>query len=597
MAPSLNPAQQKAVEAPQKPLLIVAGAGTGKTRTLTSRLLYLIGSGVPADSICALTFTNKAAKEMAERVEAELSKETGGRREPFIGTFHSLGARILRTEARFAGRKGSFVIYDADDSKSLIRRILKEMEVGKEEEGPSFFIHRISQLKNGEIVPEDLEISRNPQDRLTLRVYERYEEKLKENNAFDFDDLLTKVVAIFKKEPAILAKYEKRYPYLLVDEYQDINNTQYELIRLLARKTQQLSVVGDDQQTIYSWRGSNFEIFLNFEKDWPDSNVVVLDQNYRSSGNIIAAASAMISHNKKQKPKQLWTENEPGLPIRFVEAGGEDDEAQWVVNEIAGTERGSTAVLYRTNAQSRAIEQALIERGIPYQVYGGLKFYERREIKDVVAGLRVVLNPEDSVSAERLLKTFRKTKTAALYEALKGHEADPPATLIPLIIRATDYFTYLEKNFVNSSERKENIAELVYFASQFTDLSAFLEQITLLQATDTIRNARPGQVPVSLMTVHLAKGLEFERVFVIGATEGLLPHVRSLETDAEIEEERRLMYVAMTRARTELIITFYDLPSRFLSEIPAEYTKYESLISDDGFFRGSDDEERYITYD
>lgn len=596
MAPELNSAQQKAVEAPHKPLLIVAGAGTGKTRTLTRRLLYLIEQGVPAESICALTFTNKAAREMLERVEAGLPRLKSGKK-PFLGTFHSLGARILRSEARFAGRTGRFVIYDDHDSRDLLRRILKEMEIGKQEEGPSFFINRISNLKNGVILPVDLENSRNPKDRLTLRVFRAYEEALRQNNAFDFDDLLCQVVHIFRTESKILEKYRRRYSYILVDEYQDLNNTQYELIRLLAEKTRQLSVVGDDQQTIYSWRGSNFEIFLNFEEDWPESTVVVLDQNYRSSGNIISAASALIAHNKKQKPKQLWTENDPGTPVRLVETGSEDDEANWVADRIAEEGSRSTAVLYRTNAQSRAIEQALIERGIPYQVYGGLKFYERREIKDIVAVLRTIQNPQDSVSDERLLKTFRKTKTAALKTALVGHESDAPAQLIPLIVRATDYFSYLDKNFTNAAERKENIAELVYFATQFTELDPFLEQITLLQATDNIRNFSPDAVPVNLMTIHLAKGLEFDRVFVIGVVEGVLPHAWSLETDAEVEEERRLLYVAMTRARKELNLSFYDLPSRFLSEIPQEHLKYESLVSNDDFFRGSDDEERYITYD
>lgn len=597
MPPELNSQQGKAVRAPLKPLLIVAGAGTGKTRTLTSRLLYLIESGVPPESICALTFTNKAAREMAERVAPHLKTRKPGR-EPFLGTFHSLGARILRVEAHFVGRNNRFVIYDDHDTRDLLRSILKELEIKGEGEGPSFFMHRISQLKNGVIALPDLESSRNPKDKSTARVYALYEERLRTNNAFDFDDLLTQVVGIFQNYPDILKKYQHRYPYLLVDEYQDLNNTQYRLIQLLARETRQLSVVGDDQQTIYSWRGSNFQIFLDFEQDWPDSTVIVLDQNYRSSGNIIAAASELISKNKKQKPKKLWTENEAGLPVRLVETGSEDDEAGWVADRIASQPDNSTAILYRTNAQSRAIEQALIERGIAYQVYGGLKFYERREIKDIVAVLRTVLNPEDRVSADRIEKTFRKTKSAALRAALAGHDADTPAVLIPLILRAVDYFAYLEKNFVNADERKENIAELVYFASQFSDLSAFLEQITLLQSTDSLRDrGRTSPAGVNLMTIHLAKGLEFDRVFVIGVSEGLLPHAWSLETEAELEEERRLLYVAMTRARKELIMSFYDLPSRFLADVPMEYIKYESLIADDNYFRPIDDEERYITYD
>jgi DNA helicase II / ATP-dependent DNA helicase PcrA len=362
----------------------------------------------------------------------------------------------------------------------------------------------------------------------------------------------------------------------------------------LAGDSKRISVVGDDQQTIYSWRGSNFEIFLNFEKDWPESKVVVLDQNYRSSGNIIAAASAVISNNTKQKPKKLWTEQEAGLPVKILEVSGEDDEALWVAERIRRTGTRSTAILYRTNAQSRPIEQALIERSIPYRVYGGLRFYERREIKDIVAALRYASNPEDSVSAERLLKTFRKTKFAALQSLLKTRADAAPFELIPLIIKETGYLEYLEKNFTNSLERRENLGELMHFAAQFEDLGEFLERITLLQATDSV--ADDGAVPpVNLMTMHLAKGLEFDRVFVVGAVEGILPHARSMESQAEVEEERRLMYVGMTRAREELIISFYDLPSRFLSEIPQEHVAFESTVSDDRFF--VDNEDRWISWD
>lgn len=598
MPPELNPQQKAAVEAPDTPLLIVAGAGTGKTRTLTSRMLHLIRRGVPPERICALTFTNKAAREMNERVMAGLPANLRGSRSPFLGTFHSLGARILRVECKSLGRNSKFVIFDAQDSVQLVKKILKEIGARLDEK-PSFILGRISALKNGMVTPADLAASRNPADKTALRAFERYEEELEKQNAFDFDDLLVKVVKIWREHPAVLEKYRRRYQYILVDEYQDLNNTQYELIRLLAEHHGRISVVGDDQQTIYSWRGSNFEIFMGFEKDWPNSTVVVLDQNYRSSGNIIRAASEMIAHNLRQKPKKLWTEHPEGELVHIVETGTEDDEALWVANHIAedpDTTDRTTAVLYRTNAQSRAIEQALIERGIPYLVFGGLKFYERREVKDIVAALRFITNPRDEASRERLEKTFKKRGFANFIAAAQGHENDAPGELAAYIVKHTGYFEYLDKNFTNAAERKENIAELVRFAAGFTETTELLEQVTLLQATDTLRNAVPEKgLPVHLMTIHLAKGLEFDRVFVVGVAEGLMPHAWSIETEKELEEERRLMYVAMTRARQELFLTFYDLPSRFLSEIPPELTEYESLISDDKFFE--DNEERYISWD
>lgn len=598
MAPELNPQQKAAVEAPDAPLLIVAGAGTGKTRTLTSRMLHLIQRGVNPERICALTFTNKAAREMNERVTAGLPPNLRGSQGPFLGTFHSLGARILRVECKSLGRNSKFVIFDAQDSVQLVKKVLKGIGARLDEK-PSFILSRISALKNGMATPADLATSRNPADKTALRAFERYEEELEQQNAFDFDDLLVKVVKIWKEHPAVLEKYRRRYQYILVDEYQDLNNTQYELIRLLAEHHGRISVVGDDQQTIYSWRGSNFEIFMGFERDWPGSTVVVLDQNYRSSGNIIRAASELIAHNLRQKPKKLWTEHPEGELVRIIETGNEDDEALWVANHIAedpDTPDRTTAVLYRTNAQSRAIEQALIEQGIPYLVFGGLKFYERREVKDIVAALRFIVNPKDEVSRERLEKTFKKRGFANFLAVTQGREADPPGELIAYIVKHTGYFEYLEKNFTNAAERKENIAELVRFAAGFTETTELLEQVTLLQATDTLKNAvSKNAMPVHLMTIHLAKGLEFDRVFVIGVSEGLMPHAWSIETEKELEEERRLMYVAMTRAREELFLTFYDLPSRFLSEIPPELTAYESLISDDKFFE--DNEERYISWD
>jgi DNA helicase-2/ATP-dependent DNA helicase PcrA len=627
---NLNPQQELAVKAPFSPLLIVAGAGTGKTRTLTSRIVYLIESGVPANKICALTFTNKAAKEMADRVgdpknpnsiriprknlkqsiansdHSDAFVDWDCNFKPFIGTFHSLGARILRAEARFLKRTANFVIFDDHDSFQLVKKIIKGMETKEINKGPAFFLEKISQLKSGMLSRADFEDSACPHGKLLLKISRRYEEALERNNAFDFDDLILKVIKVFKTQPAVLKKYQRRFPHLLIDEYQDLNNPQYELIRLLAHKTKTISVVGDDQQTIYSWRGSNFEIFLNFENDWPEAQVMLLEENYRSTKNIISAARTLIANNKRQKPKTLWTKNEAGPLIKIFEAADEEEEAGWIAekirNEKSETRNETVAILYRTNAQSRAMEQALIEREIPYRIFGGIKFYERREIKDIVAALRLAQNPKDEVSRERLQKTFSKNIFEALNEKLLNEKGLSPPGLINLFLGATNYFEYLEKNFPNPEERRENIGELIYFAAQFRDLSLFLEQISLIQTTDIPANSAKGRFAVSdslfavnLMTIHLAKGLEFDNVFIAGCGEGILPHNLSLDSDAGLEEERRLMYVAMTRAKKRLYASFYDQPSRFLFELPQDLIQFQSSVSDEKFLR--DNEERYITID
>lgn len=622
---NLNENQRKAVLAPLKPLLIVAGAGTGKTRTLTSRLTYLILSGVPAFKICALTFTNKAAREMEERVIANSKeqiakgKEIGAMRFapsdlPLITTFHSLGARILRKEAKNLKRDFNFLIFDNDDSLRLVKRIAKDKLPKKTEAKPAVIYEKISQIKNGMVKLEELKNSSDINEETAFYFFPLYEKALEENNAFDFDDLILKIVWLFKNNPVTLRKYQEKFQYVLVDEYQDINNVQYELIKLLAKDGRGLSVVGDDQQTIYSWRGSNIGIFLNFEKDWPEAQVILLDQNYRSTKNIISAASDLIKNNQFQitqfgsdkKEKNLWTENQKGAEITLKEFSGEDEEAEWIAEQVKKQfsitnsqflkEKESVGILYRTNAQSRPIEQALIERDIPYVIFGGVKFYDRLEIKDVVAAVRFYFNPKDQLSRERLEKNIGKRKFLDFAEGMMGLENLEPAELIGAFLKTTDYFTSLQKNFVNFNERRENIAELVFFASQFKDLGEFLEKVSLVQATDQDVKRETWNVnrenPVNLMTIHLAKGLEFDRVFLAGACEGVLPHHRSLDSLAELEEERRLTYVALTRARKKVSVSFYDLPSRFLSELPQEILDYKSI---DG--KSFDDEERYITID
>ncbi len=589
----LNPAQKEAAFATNEPLLIVAGAGTGKTKTLTTRIAYLIKEGVHPSKICALTFTNKAAQEMLERVNKMTNAQTGGNlkhNSPYIGTFHSLGARILREAGHFLGRQPNFAIFDDNDSFKLIKKIIKD--TNEKNLKPADLANKISAIKNGMFKPAKVE---RREDWVLSQNFAEYEKKLLQNNAFDFDDLIQKVVLIFKTKPEVLARYQNRFSHFLVDEYQDINDVQYEMVKLLADREKNLSVVGDHNQTIYSWRGSNLEIFLNFERDWPKSRLIFLGENYRSTQKIIAAASELIKNNLKKpaglKEDALWTSNPEGEQIVLKEAQGEIEEASWIAQEIkslAINNDSETAILYRTNAQSRAIEQALIENEIPYQIFGGLKFYERREVKDVVSALRYISNPADEISRERLEKLLRKAGFIRFEKELAGKSDWTPTKIIEGFLKVANYFEYLDKNFTNPEERRENIMELLSFASAFEKTDEFLERMSLLQATDNVEENK--NLSVKLMTMHLAKGLEFENVFVAGATEGLLPHHRAMGSSDELEEERRLLYVAMTRAKKKLFLSFYDLPSRFLSEIPQELLKFSGGA-------GLDDEERYITID
>jgi DNA helicase II / ATP-dependent DNA helicase PcrA len=601
----LNEAQNAAVHAPGVPLLIVAGAGTGKTKTLTSRIIQLMETGTPPERICAITFTNKAAKEMARRVREGYplpkSPENKGK-EPFLGTFHSLGAKILRKECRLLGRDPNFAIFDDHDSFDLLKKAVKAVLPPKrdeEDEGilakknkkemPVYFAKKVSELKNlGALIPEPRPSAEK--DAQVQRVFEKYEAALERNNAFDFDDLIEKVVAIFKTHPEVLKKYQRTYDAILVDEYQDINPKQYELVSLLAGEHRNLSVVGDDEQTIYSWRYADIKTFLNFDKEWKGASVHFLEENYRSTGTIIRAAAAVAKNNRFRTPKNLWTQNPEGERITLFEAWGENEEAEWIALRIhalrAGDVNADIGVLYRTNAQSRAIEQALIRNNIPYRIFGGLKFYERREIKDAVAALRFIANEKDELARERLEKNLTKRRFAEFRNRVRGLQNGPtggtieaatntpgkiaPLAAIKLFIETFGYFDYLESNFTNSDEREENIAELIAFATNFTSLDDLLERLSLLEAADEIGTKRANGREVNLMTIHLAKGLEFDSVFIAGAAEGLLPHGRSLDNENALEEERRLMYVAMTRARKRLAISFYGIPSRFIGEIPED---------------------------
>lgn len=585
----LNSAQDAAVHAPGSPLLIVAGAGTGKTKTLTSRIIHLIDTGTPPERICAITFTNKAAKEMAKRV---------GRDGPFLGTFHSLGARILRKECRLVGREPNFAIFDDHDSFDLVKKAVKAVLPPKkddEDDGilakknkkdtPVYFAKKISELKNLGRLLSEARPTPPEKEAQVRRVFEKYEAALERNNAFDFDDLIEKVVAIFKKHPEVLKKYQRMFDAILVDEYQDINPKQYELVSLLAGEHRNLSVVGDDEQTIYSWRYADIKTFLNFDKEWKGASVHFLEENYRSTGTIIRAAAAVAKHNRFRTPKNLWTQNPDGDPIVLFEAWGENEEAEWIAQKIyslrARDKNADIGILYRTNAQSRAIEQALIRNNIPYRIFGGLKFYERREIKDAVSALRYISNAKDEPARERLEKNLTKrrfaefkNKVAELQDPAKlsvmGAGTIAPLAALKLFLETFGYFDYLESNFANADEREENIAELITFATDFQSLDELLERLSLLQAADEIENKPVDGREVNLMTIHLAKGLEFDSVFIAGVAEGLLPHGRSLDDENALEEERRLMYVAMTRARKNLYLSFYGIPSRFVNEIPED---------------------------
>ncbi len=579
---NLNKSQQEAVNYSGGPLLVVAGAGSGKTRTLTGRLMAILESGVSPKNIIAITFTNKAAEEMRNRIVASRQSSVVG---PFIGTFHSLGARILKREAGFFGRASNFSIFDEDDSLRLIKAMIKNFNFSENRRGlnPPALKKEFSRFKSELKDAEETEI-----------FFNEYENLLKKNNAFDFDDLIEKPVRLFQEQSSVLEKYQNQFQHILVDEFQDTNTVQYRFIKLLAQRHNNLSVVGDDQQAIYGFRHADFRIFLNFEKDWPKTKTVFLEQNYRSTGNIINAANAVIANNKFQKPKNLWTECSDGEQVKMIEHGDAVFEADWIAKRISNSHsqisrKISAAILYRTNAQSRAIEASLIGRGIGYLIFGGLKFYERKEIKDIIAGLRWNFNKNDLISLSRLEKNFNKKTFLAAKKEMSEANGLAPKELIGRFLESTEYFNYLKKNHANADERVENIKELIYFASGFNDLGDFLERVSLFQSGDDSSGSRKNADKpfVYLMTVHLAKGLEFDEVYIAGVNEGFLPHERSCADEAKVEEERRLMYVAMTRAKKRLYLNFYHLPSRFLSEIPSEFIEFIGG-------RPLDDEERYI---
>jgi len=658
----LNPVQQKAVLETEGPLLVFAGAGSGKTRVLTYRIAYLVQEkGVPPRNIFAVTFTNKAADEMRERVEKLLGRSAKG---VWVSTFHSACARILRQHIEQLGFKRNFVIYDDQDQERHLKTIMKELNLDFKMFPPRAMQSGIDQLKNEGMTPD--RYSPNPynifQKRLAL-VYQRYQEDLKRNNAVDFGDLLVFVAILFRRFPEILGSYQDLCRYVMVDEFQDTNLIQYQLIRQMVEGHHNICVVGDDDQSIYRWRGAEIGNILNFEKDFPEAKVITLEQNYRSTQSILDAAHHVVRRNRYRKEKKLWTENPEGEPLFFYVAEDEDDEARFVVQKIMEhASNGKSvrpyhdiSVFYRINAQSRAIEDELVKRKIPYTVVGGMKFYERKEIKDILAYLKLIDNPSDGLSVRRIInvpprgigektvekiEAFSREKGVSLYDGLKqAIEEDwlPHAararmkqfvqlietlrkdvetfTLSQLtltLLAETEYLQRLKEEGTDEALSKvENVDELINVlmgleqGEEKVSLESFLDKVSLVTDVDLYEDKGNR---ISLMTLHCAKGLEFPVVFIVGIEEGLLPHYRRGEEIEDMEEERRLFYVGMTRAKERLFLsraeersTFgvgrANLPSRFLDELPMESLqleqkrgRMESLFSQENPWRNDVDQ-------
>ena len=651
----LNPAQRHAVEAPDGPVLILAGPGSGKTRVITHRIAYLIKvRGVSPRRIMAVTFTNKAAREMKERL---LHLASAALPDLTIGTFHAICARILRQDGSAIGVEPRFVIYDDQDQTGLIKRVLQGLNLDPKQFAPAAIGSAISAAKSHTLTPSQyMQRGRSYFDEVVGRVYEQYQKLLDQSNAVDFDDLLMKPVQLFRAEPEILERYQSRYLHLLVDEFQDTNTVQYELIKLLGGKYHNICVVGDPDQSIYSWRQADVRNILSFEKDYPEARVVLLEQNYRSTQKILETAAKVISSNKQRKPNKLWTENEPGEPVSVIETYTEQDEAQFVVGEIDRLmEKGDAkpsdcAVMYRTNAQSRALEEAFVRYGMPYKLVAGTRFYERREVKDILAYLRLILNRNDNVSLLRVinvpqrgigdttqnkLSNWASSSGLSIFETLRlagqpnsdERKAQPPFSpnttkaltkflevmeelieqsmkvnlleLLDLVFSRIGYKEYLQTE-QQGEERWETVMELRTVAEDYRDmpspdgLAAFLEGVALISDIDTFDEAVPA---VTLITLHQAKGLEFPVVFIVGMEEGLLPHFRSLDDPTQMEEERRLAYVGITRAkkRVYLVRSFRrnlmgrsnaTSPSRFLNEIPSY------LVTTTSWWQGGPSSER-----
>lgn len=641
MLNTLNDMQKKAVLKTDGPLLLLAGAGSGKTRVLTHRIAYLIENGISPYNIMAITFTNKAAREMKERVE----KLALNGDKVWVSTFHSTCVRILRYHIDRIGYKKQFTIYDADDSEKLIKEILKLLNIDDKKFSVKMIISKIGEQKDNLITADEyIQISdSNFMESKIAQIYKVYQKRLSENNALDFDDLIFKTVELFKKCPDVLEKYQERFKYIMIDEYQDTNTSQYNLIKLLSSKYKNLCVVGDDDQSIYGWRGANIRNILDFENDFTNAQVIKLEQNYRSTQLILDCANEVIKNNFGRKSKKLWTENEKGQNIKFFRGSSDLEEAMFISNEISskvskGSKYSDFAVLYRNNSLSRIIEDRFVKNSIPYRIFGGIRFYERKEIKDIMSYLKVIYNPSDDIAVKRIinvprrgigdasiqkLSNYAQNNSISFYEAINDiHNIEELKTrakkitefaqlinsliqasknlsvadLIDYILTSTGYIKELEnENTEESISRIDNIQELVSKAAEFetaTDepsLSAFLEEVSLVADIDGYSE---NDDTVVLMTIHSSKGLEFPNVFIAGFEEGIFPSYRSMiENNPNImEEERRLCYVGITRAKSKLYLTcaktrlqhgeyISNMPSRFFKEIPAKYMDIDSVVN------------------
>lgn len=632
---SLNDKQQEAVLHTNGALLVIAGAGSGKTRALTHRIAYLIKEkNVNPWNILAVTFTNKAANEMKERVVKLLNSDDGDT--PSIGTFHATCVRILRKNIQFINYDSSFNIYDTADQEILVKHVMEDLHMDTKQVKPRALLHHISGAKNELITPEKYQVMvHNYFTEQVAKVYKAYQSSLQKNNALDFDDIIMKTVELFQNHPKVLDFYQEKFRFISIDEYQDTNHAQYVLTNLWAQKYRNICVIGDSDQSIYSFRGANISNILNFEKDYPEAKVVMLEQNYRSTQTILDAAHLIIQKNKQRKDKKLWTEREGGAKISVEQLDNERVEADFVCRNITEQlknyehpEYKDFVVLYRTNAQSRVMEEACLRYGLPYKIVGGIKFYSRKEIKDMVAYLRVIQNPVDTVSLTRIINTPPRKIGAKTIETIQHYSLEKNITLFQamdeadqieglnqtkaevikkftaqikefqqinreftvsgLIKHVLDYSGYkkfLDDGTVEGETRLENIRELISVSNKYDNmepgmsLSIFLEEIALIADIDSLDNQDNA---VTLMTIHSAKGLEFPQVFIIGLEEGILPHSRSMLEPQELEEERRLMYVALTRAKDKLYLlrarsrmlygeTQSNSQSQFLEDIPDEF--------------------------
>lgn len=655
---NLNPQQIQAVQHTEGPLMVIAGAGSGKTRTITCRIAHLIREkGVSPESILAITFTNKAAKEMQERVHHLLGHIQS---RPWISTFHSFCLRILRQNISALGYTSDFGICDGQDQLSVVKQCMKAASVNEDAFPPKAILNLISGFKNDFLMPKDIDLGSLPYGNKlkAAQLYPLYQAELKKNNALDFDDLLVLSVRLLNESESVFQHYSNRFRYIMVDEFQDTNKVQYQLIHRLSQAHGNVCIVGDDDQSIYRWRGANIENMLNFEVGFPGTTVIKLEENYRSTQNILNAAGAVVKENTGRKEKTLWTRNETGALITYYRAEDEDDEARAIcekaieLNREEGYLFNDMAVLYRTNAQSRVVEDCLRKMGIPYQVLGGLRFYERKEIKDILAYMRVVVNPADEISLQRiinvpprgigktsfdkvaaycaenrisLMEGLRQTEEkslagsaaakkisqfVALMDRLTSvYQSSSPTHFLDAILEKTEYANMLQNDkTMEGRGRLENLKEMYSAVEKFSEqdsnasLKDFLDSVTLVAEVDKLEDSR-GVLP--LMTLHTCKGLEFQVVFVVGLENGLLPHASSMSSNEEYEEERRLCYVGFTRARKKLIIsnarrrriygsTFNYQPSDFLLSIPSELLDVEtgfqspSLMPSYSFSRDAD---------